>query len=94
MKTGVVTLSNGRHVPAIPIKAEGEQVEGEVLRKEILGGEWPRDGIEKYDAKDITDAINQGGVVGLGGAAFPTHVKYVPNKEKPVEFILISYNFV
>ncbi len=31
-----------------------------------------------------------GGVVGLGGAAFPTHVKLLPPKDVPVEVLLIN----
>ena len=89
MKTGVTTLANGRHVPAVPIKADGEQLEGEALRKEILGGDWPRD-ISEYDPDDIRKSISAAGIVGLGGAAFPTHVKYAPNEEKPVDTVIIN----
>ncbi len=90
MKLGNVTLANGRHVKAIPIKAEGEQLEGVALWDEIFGGDWPKDGFEKYEIKEITDAILNAGTVGLGGATFPTHVKYSPNDEKPIDTVLIN----
>ena len=35
LKTGVTTLANGRHVSAIPIKADGEQLSGQDLYDEI-----------------------------------------------------------
>ena len=90
LKTGVTTLANGRHVSAIPIKADGDQLAGQALYDEILGGEWPKDGFEKFDIQEIVDAIQGAGIVGLGGAAFPTHVKYVPNEKKPIHTVLIN----
>jgi len=89
-KLASVTLPNGRHVKAIPIKAEGEQLSGQALWDEIFGGTWQKDGLEKYDPKDIVSAIQGGGLVGLGGAAFPTHVKFTPNEKKPVDTVLIN----
>ncbi len=88
-KTGVCTLTNGRHVPAMPIRAEGEQIEGKELWEKIFGGQWPKNA-DKYSPKEIVDAIQAAGIVGLGGAAFPTHVKYVPNEEKPIDTVLIN----
>ena len=61
-----VTLPNGRHVQAIPIKAEGEQLAGEALYKDILGGEWPTSGLEQYAPDDIVAAVKDAGIVGQG----------------------------
>jgi electron transport complex protein RnfC len=90
LKTGVTTLPNGRHVQAIPIKAEGAQLEGRDLWEEIFGGEWPTTGLERFSPDDIVAAISAAGIVGLGGAAFPTHVKYKPNEQKPIDTVLIN----
>ncbi len=90
LKLAVTTLPNGRHLNAIPIKADGDQLSGQALWDEIFGGEWPKEGLEKYDPKEIVDAISNAGLVGLGGAAFPTHVKLVPNEKKPVDTVLIN----
>jgi len=89
-KTVVTTLPNGRHVRALAIKAEGGQLQGQDLWDEIFGGEWPKEGLEKFDPKDIAEAILRSGIVGLGGAAFPTHVKIMPNEKKPVDTIMIN----
>ncbi|MDY6832091.1 MAG: electron transport complex subunit RsxC [Thermodesulfobacteriota bacterium] len=85
-----VTLPNGRHVPAVPIKADGKQLEGAALMEEILGGDWPKDAADKHDPKAISAAISAAGIVGLGGAAFPTHVKIMPNDKRPVDALLIN----
>ncbi len=90
LKSTVTTLPNGRHVQVIPIKADGEQLEGQALKDEIIGGEWPLDSLDQYDRQTITEAIAKAGIVGLGGAAFPAHVKYTPNDEKPVDTVLIN----
>ncbi|MBF0451411.1 MAG: electron transport complex subunit RsxC [Candidatus Magnetomorum sp.] len=89
-KNVTVTLPNGRHVPALSIKADENQLSGQSLWDEILGGDWPTTGLDKYDSKTITDAVQQAGIVGLGGAAFPTHVKLIPNAKKPVDTLIIN----
>jgi electron transport complex protein RnfC len=38
----------------------------------------------------VRAAVQDGGVVGLGGAAFPTHVKLAPPKDLPIEWLLIN----
>jgi len=38
----------------------------------------------------LLEAIQHAGVVGLGGAAFPTHVKLKPPPDKPIEMILVN----
>ena len=85
-----VTLPNGRHVKAIPIKAEGEQLSGRELWEEIYGGDTSRDGIETYDPEKIGEAVHEAGIVGMGGAAFPSHVKLIRNEKKPVDALLIN----
>ena len=90
LKFAVTTLPNGRHVQVLPIKADGEQLEGQALRDEIFGGEWSLADLNQYDRQTITDAIAKAGIVGLGGAAFPSHVKYTPNDEKPIDTVLIN----
>ena len=90
MKMAVTTLPNGRHMAAIRIKADGEQMEGDALWQDIFGGEFPKDVKGKYDPVGVTEAINDAGIVGLGGAAFPTHIKIAVNKKKPVDTLLVN----
>jgi electron transport complex protein RnfC len=90
LKSAVTTLPNGRHVQVLPIKADGEQLEGEALMADVLGGDWPLDAAEGHDPASIAKAIAEAGIVGLGGAAFPAHVKYTPNDEKPIDTVLIN----
>ena len=84
------TLANGRHMDMVPIKVEGEIPTGQALWDEIFGGDWPTTGLEKYAPDEISRLISEAGLVGMGGAAFPTHVKIMPNEKKPVDTLLIN----
>ncbi|MFA7081130.1 MAG: electron transport complex subunit RsxC [Bacteroidales bacterium] len=44
----------------------------------------------KLDSKEIIEKIKEMGVVGLGGAAFPTHIKYMVPPGKTAEFLIIN----
>ena len=39
---------------------------------------------------EVVQAVQRGGVVGLGGAAFPTHVKLAPPKDSEVHTLIIN----
>ena len=64
----------------------------------VEGDEW-MDGIDTSDTlvtefsddnKEILEKIRLGGVVGLGGATFPTHVKLSPPPGKKCEMLIIN----
>ncbi len=85
-----VTLPTGRHLPAVTIKSNEEgQMDPTVLWQELTSNDWPKD-ISAYDASKIPDIIKESGIVGLGGAAFPTHVKFIKNEKKPIDVVLIN----
>jgi electron transport complex protein RnfC len=44
----------------------------------------------ELEPKQIVDIIKEAGIVGLGGAAFPTHVKLSPPPEKKIDTLLIN----
>ena len=85
-----MTLANGRHMDTLPIKTEGEIPSGRDLWDEIFGGNWPVTGLDTYEPARISLAINEGGLVGLGGAAFPTHVKIAPSDKKPIHTLIVN----
>ena len=90
-RLSVATLPNGRHVSAVPIKAAEEQLLADRdLFADMFGGEWPTDGMDHYEPQQIADAARAAGLVGLGGAAFPTHVKLTRNEDKPIRTLLIN----
>jgi electron transport complex protein RnfC len=40
--------------------------------------------------EQLIKAVQEAGVVGLGGAAFPTHVKLAPPKDQPIDVLVIN----
>jgi len=44
----------------------------------------------KYSAEQICEAVRQAGIVGMGGAGFPTRVKIEPNPQMPKEILIIN----
>ncbi len=45
---------------------------------------------EELEPKEIINRIKEGGLVGMGGAAFPTHVKLSPPPEKKIDVIIAN----
>ncbi|NPV60926.1 MAG: electron transport complex subunit RsxC [Actinobacteria bacterium] len=46
--------------------------------------------LEAYSDEEIRAIAREAGLVGMGGAAFPTHVKLAPPKDKPVDTVIIN----
>jgi len=91
VRPATTTLPNGRHVACIPIRAaETQTLAGRALWDDVYGGEWPQDGLDQYEAEAIAAAARSAGLVGMGGAAFPTHVKFAQNPEKPIDTLLVN----
>lgn len=47
-------------------------------------------GIEQLSAAEIVDIVHEAGIVGMGGAGFPTHVKLVPPKDANIEMVILN----
>ena len=65
---------------------------------EVEGDEWEEDIIQSTDLKkdislskdEILEKIRESGIVGLGGAAFPSHVKLILPHDKNAEALIIN----
>jgi len=92
-RTGVgtaVTLPNGRRSPAVPLRpADGNGLpDGFIL--DFLRRDWDSVEPARFDPCEIRDAVRRAGVVGLGGAAFPTHVKLQRNPERRLDTLILN----
>ena len=77
--------ASGYKKPAIIISVADEDVwEESIDRSPELVRECA------LDAKAIIDKINEAGIVGLGGATFPTHVKLSPPPGSKAEVLIIN----
>ena len=48
------------------------------------------DSLDALSKEEIISRIKDGGVVGMGGAGFPTHVKLSPKEPEKIEYVLVN----
>lgn len=73
--------SLGRKVLSVVIKANGQQ---------DFAGELKGFGDDLPDGGQIISLIREAGIVGMGGAAFPTHVKLSPPEGKEIDRVIVN----
>lgn len=76
------------------LNVSGSMVESIVIEndneyKSIEGLGIKRD-VTKLTKNEIRDIIKEAGIVGLGGAAFPTHVKLTPKDDNKIDYIIVN----
>lgn len=55
-----------------------------------VGSAKKRDNAASLSREEIINIVKESGIVGLGGAAFPTHVKLSPPKGKPIDSVILN----
>ena len=74
--------------------ADGTMAEAIRIEVERYSAQLPRPRMvphwEGLTPAQVVAAVQEAGVVGLGGAAFPAHVKLQPPKDCPIEFLLVN----
>lgn len=76
--------ASGYRKPAIFIDVDGDEWEESIDRSETLVKECP------LTPEEIVEKIKNAGVVGMGGACFPTHVKLCPPPGSKAECVIIN----
>jgi Na+-translocating ferredoxin:NAD+ oxidoreductase subunit C len=76
--------SSGYRKLAIQIQVEGDNWMDEIDRSEELKKDF------NFTSAEIVKIINAKGIVGLGGATFPSHVKLTVPQGKKAEFLIIN----
>ena len=84
LKIDNVYDSSGYPKPAVFISVEGDEWEEGIDRSPAIVKEC------NLDAKEIVAKISAAGIVGLGGATFPTHVKLSPPPGNKAEILIIN----
>jgi Na+-translocating ferredoxin:NAD+ oxidoreductase subunit C len=84
---GTVVAIEPRPHPALPKPVPAVVIErtGEALEQEAAPGDW-----RAMEPSAIVQAINRAGIVGLGGAAFPTHVKLTPPRGTTIDTLVLN----
>lgn len=73
------TLTNGVIVDAIEIESDGKMLPDKDLKPHSVS-----------TPEELSQAVHEMGLVGLGGAGFPTHVKLTSSKDKPLTTLIIN----
>ena len=71
-----ILISAGRYIPAIVVEADGENTLAELTPPTVNSKE------------EFIEAVKQSGLVGLGGAGFPTYVKFMTDKK--IDYLVIN----
>ncbi|MFC1650110.1 electron transport complex subunit RsxC [Candidatus Latescibacterota bacterium] len=74
--------SSGRKISCVVIESDGEERWADGLNS--------KQDISSISVKDKLDLIRSAGIVGMGGAAFPTHVKLSPPEDKPIDIVILN----
>ncbi len=77
-----IYLPSGVKTEAVLIELSGEFIRS---GKHVSHRDW-----ELYSKEEIIDILKRNGVVGQGGATFPTHVKYTIPKGRKFEVFLVN----
>ncbi|MDP4271312.1 MAG: electron transport complex subunit RsxC, partial [Bacteroidota bacterium] len=83
-KIDETTDSSGYRRPAIFIELEGDDWEDSIDRSDLLVTDI------LHSPEEIISKVEEMGVVGLGGATFPTHVKLTPPMGATIEVLLVN----
>ena len=86
--SGKVTRIECSHTPShsrvlsVTIESQGDEDQGLKIK-------GPAD-VEDLSKETLLDMIKEAGIVGLGGAMFPAHVKLSPPKTKPIDAVILN----
>ncbi len=72
-------LSDGSHVEYVTIISDGQDTISERVKTPEIS-----------DRESFLEAVRESGIVGLGGAAFPTHIKLNPPPGKSIDTLIVN----
>ena len=79
---GEMPHPNGDNVMSVVIESDGQNSVDPSIK--------PYESYTSYSPKEIIDIIREAGIVGLGGATFPTHVKLSVPPDKNVDCVILN----
>lgn len=74
-------MQNGSKAQAVIIESDGQQTVDPAIKPPVINSD-----------EDLIKAAHDSGLVGLGGAGFPTHIKISPKPEvkAAIDYLLIN----
>ncbi len=74
-----IKLPAGNEVAAVVIRSDGKMTPDPEIKP-----------IAVNTSEELVAAVKNSGLVGLGGAGFPAHIKLSPSKDKPLDTLIIN----
>lgn len=71
----------------------GDNVDCIVVENDFLYESAPRINDKKFEdmeRQEVIDTVAKAGIVGMGGAGFPTHVKLTPKNPDAIEYVIVN----
>ena len=87
LKVDTVVDASGYKKPAVYITVEGDEWEESIDRTDKLVTLKDK---PELTPEEIIEKVKNAGVVGMGGACFPTHVKLMPPPQFKPEWVIIN----
>lgn len=84
VKIDNVLGTSGYKTPAVVIKTEGDEWEESIDRSNDIVEEI------RLEPEAIVDKMKEMGIVGLGGATFPTHIKFMVSGDRKVDTLVVN----
>lgn len=72
----------GNYVTSIVVENDNEYTE-------VEGIGTPRD-YTKLSKEEIRNIVKEAGIVGMGGAGFPNHIKITPKDDESIEYVIVN----
>ena len=72
----------GRNAQAVIIETDGQD---RFVERRKPGKEW-----SAMSSEELVSLVKDAGIIGMGGAGFPTHVKLSPPPEKKIDTLIIN----
>lgn len=82
ISVGPRLTASGKTAPVIEIEADGQD---QAVAVEPPAGDWTA-----LAPRELIDRIHQAGIIGMGGAGFPTHVKLSPPPGKTIQTLILN----
>lgn len=77
-----VLVANGSKINSIIVENDNKYEEHKCIS--------PREQFDSLTNEEIRDIIKEAGIVGMGGAGFPTHIKLSPPPDKKIDYVIIN----
>lgn len=84
-------ITGGENVLSVVIKNDRQYVEKTPEKERNDGNTYMGENVcDSLSRQQITDIIREAGIIGMGGAGFPAHIKYMVKEPEKIKYIIAN----